>query len=176
MTKDKLRRLIKDLRTHYPESLRRKHAARVNEALWQVVAGHHYEIIHCFIPLPDEIDVFPFVQRAIQENKTVIVPRTLPGRTLEHLILKHPENLVAGRFGTLYPQDAPIYSGKLDLIVVPGLAFDRRGNRLGYGAGYYDSFLSQNPEAMKVGVGFPFQVLEHIPVEPHDVVLDRIIS
>ena len=176
MDKQRLRNLIKTLRRDYPVDLRQFHAGRVVATLWELVRENGFQTIHCFIPLPEEIDVFPFLLRALAAQKKVIVPRTLTGRMLEHLVFTDPRSLVTGRFGTRYPENAAIYSGTYDLIVVPGLAFDTAGNRLGYGAGYYDAFLRENPQALKVGIGFPFQVLPEIPTEPHDVTLDRVIS
>jgi 5-formyltetrahydrofolate cyclo-ligase len=64
----------------------------------------------------------------------------------------------------------------VELIVVPGVAFDPTGNRMGRGRGFYDRLLKSTPNAMKVGVAYDFQLLDKIPVEPHDVPMDSVIT
>ena len=64
---------------------------------------------------------------------------------------------------------------EIDMIVVPGVAFDRRGNRMGRGRGFYDRLLSTTPTAYKVGVAFDFQMFDAIPVEPFDMPMDKVI-
>jgi len=70
----------------------------------------------------------------------------------------------------------PIPPQKFDLIIVPCLAFDSRGNRLGWGGGWYDRFLARQPQAVKIGLCFESGRLDAIPVEPHDMRLDKIIT
>jgi 5-formyltetrahydrofolate cyclo-ligase len=65
---------------------------------------------------------------------------------------------------------------EIDLAVIPGVAFDRHGARLGRGKGYYDRLLSLMLNAYKIGICFPFQLLEHIPSEPHDVLMNEVVS
>ena len=67
------------------------------------------------------------------------------------------------------------FNGRYDLIIVPGLAFDNRNYRVGYGGGYYDNFLVMQPESFKVGIFYPFQKVDVVPVEPHDICLDTIL-
>ena len=64
----------------------------------------------------------------------------------------------------------------IDMIIVPGVAFDSHGNRMGRGRGFYDRLLKSTPNAAKIGVGYDFQLLDTIPVEPHDVPMDCVIT
>lgn len=132
--------------------------------------------IHCFLPMGSEPDIEPFIDFVLKQELEVICPETLPSRQLKHLRLKSLTQLESGRWGTHHPIGGEQYTGAYDLILVPGLAFDRQGNRLGYGGGYYDSFLKDHPEAHKVGISYPFQLLDHIPTEEHDVNLDEILT
>ena len=68
-----------------------------------------------------------------------------------------------------------INTGKYDLIIVPGLSFDESNFRLGYGGGYYDNFMSQHLDARKIGIFYPFQKIEKVPVEAHDLKLDEVL-
>lgn len=95
---------------------------------------------------------------------------------MQNLFLTDLKNMEAGIFNTYHPKDAEEYTGEYDLIIVAGLAFDKRGYRVGYGGGYYDTFLAGQPKALKVGVCFPFQMIAEVPVESHDIKLDEILT
>ena len=88
-----------------------------------------------------------------------------------------PGNLAIGAYGIEEPTGEFFtdYSA-IDLIVVPGVAFDRKGNRLGRGKGYYDRLLPQIPSAYKAGICFSFQIVEEIPAEPFDICMDEVIT
>jgi 5-formyltetrahydrofolate cyclo-ligase len=117
---------------------------------------------------PDLLDPWP-------EGKRIILPRVVGSTVCLHAVENHTE-LVEGSFGILEPApNAPIAEAKADLILVPGLAFDRSGVRLGRGGGYYDRLLSEF-DGLRVGVCFEELVLERIPVEPHDMCMDFLIT
>jgi 5-formyltetrahydrofolate cyclo-ligase len=80
-----------------------------------------------------------------------------------------------GDFHIPEPKNHP-YTGDFDLIVVPGMAFDKAGHRLGRGKGYYDRFLSQYPQVYTIGLCFDFQLLPEVPSEPHDCLINEVIS
>ena len=101
--------------------------------------------------------------------------RGVPVKTLTYHPIAELAELVLGRFGIREPAPGPQLE-KLDLIVVPGLAFTVTGNRLGRGAGYYDRFLATVPTTtLKVGVCFEFQLVPQIPSESHDVIMDVVV-
>src|SRR5690606_13105140 len=102
-------------------------------------------------------------------------PKSLPKRQLVHLRLRSLDDLEPGIFGTQHPKGDEAYSGPFDLIIVPCLACDRNGFRLGYGGGYYDTFLSQYPDAFTVGIIYPFQRFDVLPVEAHDIPLRKVL-
>jgi 5-formyltetrahydrofolate cyclo-ligase len=133
------------------------------------------KVVHAFIPFGSEIDIWPVVKELKENGTTIVCPKTLKGRALEHLVLNDPSDLESGKFGTQHPSGSEVYSGQIDLILVPGLAFDARGGRLGYGAGYYDTFLAEHPDAFKAGICFRGQLVDEVPMEEHDVFLDQII-
>ena len=96
-------------------------------------------------------------------------------RRIEHF----PGDLIPGNYGILEPDPlrTPFESGfDLDLILVPDMAFTEHGYRLGYGGGYYDRFLEAEPDHPLVALCYDFQMLDEIPVEPHDVKMDKVIS
>lgn len=144
-------------------------------ALWKKVQELNATCIHVFLPMRSEPDIRPFIQKALDHQLTVVAPQTLRNRKLQHLELKSLSSLEKGLWGTMHPLNTEVFLGNFDLIVVPGLAFDKKGFRLGYGGGYYDGFLKEFPEAHHLAIAYPFQVLEKIPVEDHDVKLDELL-
>ena len=85
--------------------------------------------------------------------------------------------LSPGRFGILEPSaEAPVPSGGWNIIIVPGVAFDRNGGRLGRGRGYYDRFLAQHREVFRAGVCFDEQVIASVPCESHDLRMDALVT
>lgn len=109
----------------------------------------------------------------------VIPPLPEPAlRTMYFRTVRSLQNLPPGRLGIPEPRDGrPVAPEEIDLLIVPGVAFDRRGRRLGRGAGYYDRFLPLlRPETIKVGPAFSEQIVPEVPVEKHDVPLDLIVT
>jgi 5-formyltetrahydrofolate cyclo-ligase len=148
----------------------------VNASLSDLIAARNCEVVHVYIPMGNEIDIRPLIQQLLDQHITVVSPKTLPKRKLEHRVLSSLEKLETGIMGTQHPADAVVYNGNIDLIVVPGMAFDTANYRLGYGGGYYDNFIITQPAAYKVGIFYPFQKVEHVPVESHDIQLDQILA
>ena len=106
-------------------------------------------------------------------------PLVRDSEKMEFHHVSDPESLVEGQFGVREPnpmQHPPLTASVLHLILVPGLAFDLRGNRLGHGAGYYDRYLSQIPSTPRIGVSFSSQHLPSVPHESHDIAMNLLIS
>jgi 5-formyltetrahydrofolate cyclo-ligase len=135
--------------------------------------------IHCYLAMRSEVDTRPLIARALQDGKGVVVPVVVPrAAELSHAWLDSLEAdaLAPGVFGTFNPRASrPATHEDWDLAIVPLLAFDRRGYRLGYGKGFYDRLLSISP-AITVGVAFAAQEVHDLPVEAHDVPLDWIVT
>lgn len=119
-------------------------------------------------PLPDEVDVRPLLSAALAEGKSVLLPRVV-GDDLEVCLYTGEESLRIGAFGIEEPTGERIQElTDIDLVVVPGMAFDAQGHRLGRGRGYYDRLLPQLPHAVRIGVCFPFQLMPVVPACTHD--------
>ena len=89
------------------------------------------------------------------------------------------EELEMGHYGIREPNEdllRPVDGGEIEAILVPAVAFDRRGYRVGYGGGYYDRFLPAAPQAVKIGVAFAAQIIGEVPVDAHDLPVDRIVT
>lgn len=130
-----------------------------------------------FMPLPDEVRIRPLMDAAWAAGKPVALPASdaASGAYVARRV-RSADDLRPGRFGILEPDErCPVVPfSALDLVLVPGIAFDRAGNRLGRGRGFYDRMLALGPDAVSCGVGFDGQVVAVVPVEPHDVKLHRV--
>jgi 5-formyltetrahydrofolate cyclo-ligase len=130
-----------------------------------------------FMPLPDEVRIRPLVDAAWAAGKSVALPASdaATGAYVARRVLSGAD-LRPGRFGVLEPgAGCPVVPfSALDLVLVPGIAFDIAGNRLGRGRGFYDRMLALSPDAVSCGVGFDAQIVALVPVEPHDVKLHQV--
>lgn len=130
--------------------------------------------IACVWPMPGEVDLRPLYGRLHKGGWQILLPETPPKGSPLLFRQWGPDSLMReGRFGTVYP-DGPI--DVPDLILVPMLAFDRRGYRLGYGGGYYDRTLASLPDARAIGYACSVQEVNDIPVGPFDVPLPVIVT
>jgi len=147
------------------------------------------KIIHIFLNLPDEIQTSPIIQQCWKQEKTVIVPYLISNsKNLGHSILFDMEHLMLGKWNIPEPRPdkrQSIDSATIDLVLVPGVGFDNKGNRIGYGAGYYDRFLKQlslirpgqsQPKVFLLGLGFQCQVIKEVPQEDHDIKMDNVLT
>lgn len=173
--KKNLRKKMISERAKLSNSIKQKYDEQICTSLLEIILEKNLKVIHCFLPMSPEINIFPLIKILLQKGIKVVTPKTLPKRQLEHLVLESLEELEQGVFGTVHPKGNNIYQGDYDLIIIPGLAFDEEKNRLGYGGGYYDNFIVHHPQAMKIGIFYPFQKVDKIPIESHDVKLNEIL-
>lgn len=137
------------------------------------------ESVLLFAPMPEEPDITSLFDAALLDGKTVFLPRYLRTRDDYEIaaIRDFKRDVQPGRFGIPEPSAAcPSGDGKpLDFILVPGLGFDWRGRRIGHGRGYYDRLLARW-SGMRCGIGFDCQLCEEIPLEPHDEIMNWVMT
>jgi 5-formyltetrahydrofolate cyclo-ligase len=132
-----------------------------------------------YAPLPDELDVWPLLQKLLATRRTCALPAfdqetlSYSARSISNL----ETDIFTGKFGVSEPtvtrQEIPL--DQFDLVLVPGMAFDLNGNRLGRGRGFYDRILAK-ASGIKCGVAYDFQLLERIPIEAHDARVNFIFT
>lgn len=132
-----------------------------------------------FAPLPDELDLWPLVELALAAGKTVMLPAFVPGTSgyAARQIIDVAKDVAPGKFGVREPAEGcvEVPLNQLDLVLVPGIAFDARGGRLGRGKGFYDRLLA-SVRGTKCGVAFDDQLVDAVPVGPHDIRLNCILT
>ncbi|MBP1890091.1 5-formyltetrahydrofolate cyclo-ligase [Clostridium moniliforme] len=134
--------------------------------------------IFIYIGFGSEINTKVIIEDALKKGKEVYVPK-VKGKEMLLIKIDSLENLVTSSYGILEPigDNNNFDVDKLDLLVMPGVAFDNSGNRIGYGGGYYDRFLEKNKtNAEKIALAYEFQILNSINNEKHDVKVDKIIT
>ena len=140
--------------------------------------------IFIYISYDSEINTKGIINKALEDNKKVYVPRTeFKNRLMDAVEIMSLDNLVESDFGILEPsiKEPHIDPNELDLIVVPGVAFDKQGGRVGYGAGFYDRYFNKISEdnikkIIKIALAYNFQVIEKVPMDKQDVPVNYIIT
>lgn len=141
------------------------------------------EVILCYIDFRNEVETLSFLHSCLSMGKRVAVPLVVKDQETNEMWaceISNMENLIISHYGILEPKAGKyikLEPGDIDLVVVPGSVFDIHRQRIGYGAGYYDVFLRQTRDCCyKVAVAFDLQVVENVPVEQHDITMDKIIT
>jgi len=162
-----------------PSFVKTASAAAQSETL-NLDEWHSAENICCYLAVPVEIQTDLIIIRSRAEGKQLFVPAFLEKlRKYVPAFFDPEDDIGLGRFNILEPSNPKwVKAHKIDLVLVPGLAFDRHGGRLGHGGGHYDQLLSQESlrSACKVGLAFDFQLFNRLPLRPGDVPMDIVIT
>lgn len=154
-------------------------AEAISERVLSLLEGVRVRSVLGYVATAEEADPAPVLAALENAGARVALPRvTGPARLALHWVT-HSDELVAGAFGILEPADGlPVaHPAEIDVALVPGVAFDAACNRLGYGGCFYDNLLPLlRPDALKIGLAFDVQLLETVPAEEHDVVLDWVVT
>ena len=130
-----------------------------------------------YYPLADEVDIRPLIKEAYESGKKVLLP-VVKGEELELRLYQGESSLREGAFGIMEPA-GPLFPeenySEIQLAIIPGMAFDRVGHRLGRGKGYYDRLLPKLPSTELKGICFPFQLVDHVPADIHDIAVNEVI-
>lgn len=136
------------------------------------------DCIHCYMSISSEVDTTPLITHALDEHKQVVIP-IVRGKNLVHTTLTSlaRENLVYDTWGIPHPRQVRLVQAcTWDVIIVPLLAFDRAGYRLGYGKGFYDRVLASCASIPSIGIAFAVQETAAVPHNAYDVPLDWIVT
>lgn len=145
------------------------------KALQEWLQNSEVRTAHCYLPLPEEVQYYAVIEWMLQAQIKVVCPHTMGDGMMEHRQLSHLSELKTGVFNTRYPAKRRLYNGTYDVIIVPGLAFDAAGYRLGYGGGYYDRFLKQVDYNTTLALAYPFQKVPVLPHEDYDVPVHKVL-
>jgi 5-formyltetrahydrofolate cyclo-ligase len=183
LRKAELRRRVLAERDALDPALRARLSAAIVERVAACRPVRQARTVLAYAPFGSEADIWPLLRAALAEGRALLLPRVdRPARRLVvHRVTDLGTDLVPGTWGILEPVPArcpAVAAASADVVLVPGVAFDRRGGRLGYGGGYYDRLLAAWPRATPplVAPAFELQVVEAVPSRPGDRRVDRVVT
>lgn len=176
MEKAEVRKMIRELKRAVPLEEKLRRSAGIMRKVEALPEFQQARVVLLYWSMADEVQTHAFVDKWYKD-KVLLLP-CVDGDDLRLRQYTGPECMVAGeQFGIGEPTGEEYKDlDKVELIIVPGVAFDRQCNRMGRGRGFYDRLLKSTPNALKVGVAFDFQMLDTIPTEPFDVKMNHVIS
>lgn len=181
-SKAELRRALGEARRRLGAAERRERSRRVVAACKRLDGFRAAAVVCTYVSFREEVETVELIASLLDEGRRVAVPVHLHGtpQPMAFAEIRSLAELVPNHFGILQPpHDAARYlsTAAIPLFLVPGLAFDPAGRRLGYGLGFYDrAFAAAAPDALKLGLAFDLQVVECVPADPHDVPMDFVVT
>jgi 5-formyltetrahydrofolate cyclo-ligase len=181
-TRQKMRKQVLAKRDLLAVHDRQEKSAAIIERILRMPAMDNWKTLFIYVNFRSEVETLPLIRRCLESGQRVAVPLVDVGQsTMIALQVTDPEqDLHPGYYGIPEPdpEKTVLVAGKeIDAVVLPGSVFDLEGGRLGYGGGYYDRFLVNDaPQACRIGLAFELQVVEAVPLEPHDQRLDYLIT
>ena len=175
MDKKALRQLIRlKKREMTPEQIQAA-SARLGQLLKDTEAYQNAGTIYFYLPYNQEVRTEPMIQLALEQGKKVAVPKVY-GEQMRFIYITDFSGIATGYAGIPEPiADEPVADDPTALVLMPGLAFDKEGHRIGYGGGFYDRFLSAEPDHPTVALCYDFQMLEHLETEEFDIPVDLVL-
>lgn len=175
MDKNALRKQIREQKRAMTEEQIVSASQRLGELF---VASEPYRsarTIYGYLPYNQEVRTVPMLEQAIKDGKRVAVPKVF-GDEMKFIYLDDFSRVEKGYAGIPEPvDDGPVADDPTALVLMPGLAFDAQGHRIGYGGGFYDKFLANEPNHPTLALCYAFQMVEHLETEAFDVPVDCVI-
>jgi 5-formyltetrahydrofolate cyclo-ligase len=180
--RQRLRKRILGARDLMSGTERHEKSRSAMENFWNLPEMKHWSTLFIYVNFRSELETLELIKRCLDQKKRVAVPLVEASTfSMIPLLIKDPgKDLVPGYYDIPEPDPQKclrVGALEIDAAVIPGSVFDIHGGRLGYGGGYYDRFLVNDaPQAKRIGLAFEMQVVEDVPVQPHDQPLDILIT
>ena len=175
MDKKELRKQIREKkRAMTPEEIQ-SFSQKLKELFLATEQYQKAKTIYGYLPYNQEVRTVPILQQALDDGKRIAVPKVY-GDEMKFIYLTDLTQVAEGYSGIPEPvADGPVADDPTALVLMPGLAFDKEGHRIGYGGGFYDKFLTKEPEHPTVALCYGFQISEELPTEEFDVPVDLVL-
>ena len=175
MDKQALRKEIREKKRAMTEEQIVAASQRLGELFLASDAYKQANTIYGYLPYNQEVRTVPMLQQALLDGKKVAVPKCY-GDEMRFIYLDDLSKVEKGYCGIPEPiADEPIADDQTALVLMPGLAFDPEGHRMGYGGGFYDKFLEREPNHPTLALCYDFQMLDHLETEAHDIPVDTVL-
>ena len=175
MDKKALRAQIRSQKRAMTEEQITEKSQRLGQLFAASQAYAQAKTIYGYLPYNQEVRTVPMLEQALKDGKAVAVPKVY-GDTMRFILISDLAAVEKGYAGIPEPiADGPVASAPTALVLMPGLAFAPPGHRIGYGGGFYDRFLSQEPEHPTLALCYDFQVFDHLDTEQFDIPVDCVL-
>lgn len=176
MNKRELRSLIRaQKRAMTPEQIE-KASLQLGERFAACPQYINARTVYGYMPYNQEVRTVPMLERALREGKQVAVPKVY-GDTMKFILVTDLTQMAENGWGIPEPvADGPVADDPTALVLMPGLAFTKNGDRMGYGGGFYDRFLTAEPDHPTVALCYDFQLVDYIPTEAFDIPVDLVLT
>lgn len=165
--KKELRKEYKQKRRALTEEQVKEGSARIQEQFLHSDIYKSEDNLLIYVSQDNEVDTVPVIKQALSDGKTVAVPKVYGDHMHFHRI-HGLQDLKAGAYGILEPENCEMIHPSEGILIVPGIVFDEKGHRIGYGGGYYDRYIKKHPELTTVAFAYDFQVIPEIDCEAFD--------
>lgn len=181
MNKKEARRAVLKERAKLSPELHESYSTRIAELVASTTYYKNARTIMCFVNFGSEVNTTILIRRALDDGKRVAVPIAIhETKELIPSVITSMDELEPGYFNILTPKEEfvrPVDPTEIDVVLVPGVAFDHHGYRVGYGGGFYDRFLTKiRKDTKKIAIGYSLQILDQVPRESFDIPVEMIIS
>lgn len=175
MDKQTLRAQVRAKKRAMTEEEIAARSEKLGRLLTREPAYQQADTIYFYLPYNQEVRTVPMLERALAEGKQVAVPKVY-GETMKFILLTDLSRIGKGYAGIPEPlDDGPVADDPHALVLMPGLAFDPQGHRIGYGGGFYDRFLAQEPNHPTLALCYDFQVYPQLETQAFDIPVDRVL-
>lgn len=175
MDKKELRRTIRERKRAMTEEEIVSRSEKLGQLFAQSEAYRAAKTIYGYLPYNQEVRTVPMLEQALRDGKRVAVPKVY-GDEMKFLYLDDLTQVEKGYAGIPEPiADGPVADDDTALVLMPGLAFDPAGHRIGYGGGFYDKFLAAEPNHPTLALCYEFQMLPELHTEEHDIPVDTVL-
>ena len=175
MDKKELRRSIRERKRAMTEEEIVSRSEKLGVLFAQSEAYKNAKTIYGYLPYNQEVRTVPMLEQALKDGKKVAVPKVY-GDEMKFLYLDDLTKVSKGYAGIPEPiADGPVADDETALVLMPGLALDPQGHRIGYGGGFYDKFLAAEPNHPTLALCYEFQLLPELDTEEHDIPVDTVL-
>lgn len=175
--KQEIRKEVKRRRAEANAELLHAASLRVLEQFKELPAYKEAALLLAYVDAKREVETRLLMQQAWEDGKKVAAPRVDGGGIMHYYYVGSLEDLEPGSFGIMEPKkDCPLCEAEKGLLLMPGVAFDEKCHRVGYGGGYYDRYLEKHPGLVHIALAFEFQIFDEVPFEEHDILPEMIVT
>ncbi len=174
--KKNLRKQMLSVRGDLSEAYRIQASKKIWEKIYELPMYQNAETVYLYLSYQSEVDTLQQIARILQDKKKLAVPKVTSERQMTFFYIRGMMDVRSGYRGILEPVTTQEADGTEGILLVPGTAFDKKLYRMGYGGGFYDTYMKQHAGLCRIGMSFACQVVEALPLEDHDERLTGIVT